>query len=161
MKCPQRIGVVVLALLLAGCAKPGLQRGADANLPAQPFETTGLAGEWEVSDGTVERTIVLDCRGVGLYGWQGGIVTTSVVRGDYWAGTWYQSGNDREGGFEVHISPDRFTAEGRWWYTRIGKEHFVPGEKGDTFNMSRPMRAMQAQDRCPTNKAIHEARGAY
>ncbi len=156
-------GFCILALtgvLAAGCSTPMFQRGPANDTPSPPFETSGLAGEWEVSDGAIEKTVVLDCQGTGQYGWQGGTVVTTVVRGNYWAGIWNQPGNDREGGFEVNLSDDHSKAEGRWWYSRIGEKRFVPGEQGDTFSMTRPLSARPVNDEC-RSRTFHEARGPY
>ncbi len=131
--------VVVTAILwIAGCSTPYLSQQPNPSQPSQPFATTGLNGEWEVSDGSFDSTLVLDCQGKGRYSWQDGRVVTTKVQNGYWTGTWYQKGNDREGGFEVLLSNDRTKAEGRWWYSRIGSEHLNPGERGGPFSMSRP-----------------------
>ena len=147
-------------LLAAGCSTSVSQTVRPDLGPSQQFSTTGLAGEWEVSDGAMEKTIRIDCTGTGRYGWQDGKVVTTTVQGNYWAGTWDQSGNDREGGFEVQLSADRAKAEGRWWYSRIGDQYFKPGERGDTFTLMRPMNARQTHDDC-RRQAIHEALGPH
>lgn len=146
---------VAIALLGAGCSTPTRSMDPSLQLPSEPFETTGLAGEWDVSDGAIEKTIVLDCQGGGRYAWQNGKVSTTSVRGNHWTGTWHQSKNDREGGFEVVLSEDRAKAEGRWWYSRIGEARFEPGERGGEFNMDRPLRTTVARDDCRRTKPIH------
>ncbi|MDQ6735306.1 MAG: hypothetical protein M3Z35_14505, partial [Nitrospirota bacterium] len=47
----------------------------------------------------------------------------------YWEGVWQQSGNDREGGFEVRLSEDGMTASGTWWYTRVGNRSNIPSRQ--------------------------------
>jgi len=159
MRWGQRLCIVMLAgWLVAGCSISGLRNDQPDDAPAQQFATTGLAGEWDMSDGTLEKSIVLDCLGTGQYAWQDGRVVTTTVNGDYWAGTWNQPGNDRDGGFEVRLSEDRSQAEGRWWYSRIGEKHFPPGERSDTFTLMRPIDANETQNDC-RRKAIHEALG--
>ena len=152
--------MAAVALLAAGCTTSAPQQARPDLGPSQPFATTGLSGEWEVSDGSLEKTITIDCTGTGHYGWQDGRVITTTVAGNYWAGTWIQSGNDREGGFEVQLSDDRSKAEGRWWYSRIGGQHFTAGERGDTFTLMRPMNAKQTRDDC-RRQSIHEALGPH
>ena len=153
--------MVVIGALVAGCstATPSIEpteRG-----PAIPFETTGLAGEWDVSDGTIEKAVVLDCQGRGRYDWQNGRVSTTSVSGNHWKGTWYQSKNDREGGFEVVLSEDRAKAEGRWWYTRIGDKQMDSNEGGGEFNLTRPLGAVSVRDTCGRTNHIHEAHGPH
>ncbi|HKW86786.1 MAG TPA: hypothetical protein VJM82_06930, partial [Nitrospiraceae bacterium] len=48
--------------------------------------------------------------------------------------TWRQTGNDREGGFEVLLSEDGTDAKGIWWYTRVGdRNNIPPREHGGTY----------------------------
>src|SRR5574341_190669 len=142
------IGIAMIAavsLPVTGCSLSVLQDERAANASSQPFLATGLAGTWQVSDGSFAQTVVLDCEGTGRYAWQYGKVVTTKVEGDYWVGTWHQSGNDREGGFAVHVSDDRAKAEGHWWYSRIGEKHFRPGEEGDTLTLTRSRDAQRGQ----------------
>jgi hypothetical protein len=140
--------VVLSGLLTAGCSAPLLHGDQQSAPPSQQSAAPGLAGEWELSDGNIEGTLSLDCQGMGRYDWQDGRVVTTIVRDHYWAGTWHQAGNDREGGFEVLLSDDRTRAEGHWWYSRIGDERFVPGERGGAFRLTRPAHARQIHDEC-------------
>jgi hypothetical protein len=150
---------VAAAVLTTGCSAAPTKQ-TQSWPPPQPFEQTGLAGEWDVSDGSLEKTVVLDCHGSGRYDWQDGMVVTTDVRDGYWAGTWHQAGNDREGGFEVLLSPDRRLAEGHWWYSRIGDVYFARGERGGSFSMSRPIGVRTGPDQC-RRSPVHEAYGPH
>ena len=153
--------LLAFGLVAAGCPTAHRSISPVPLASTEPFEATGLAGEWEVSDGTIDKMLVLDCQGRGRYDWQDGWVSTTSVRGNYWTGTWHQSKNDREGGFEVILSADRSKAEGRWWYTRIGEKRFASEEGGGEFNMTRPLGAVVARDRCRRTTPIHEAHGPH
>jgi hypothetical protein len=99
------------------------------------LDQSNLGGEWEWRDDATVQRIVLDKNGNGTYQWQNGrIVTTSVTDGR-WEGIWSQEGNDREGGFEVLLTPNGSDAEGRWWYTRIGAHTIPAREQGGDFQM--------------------------
>ena len=101
--------------------------------PPQPMPTpktsptlADLEGTWEIQE--EERTYVatLDVHGNGPYTHEGGTFTTTTLEGRRWSGKWSQTGNDREGEFEVLLSEDGSTAEGRWWYTRVGTFTHIP-----------------------------------
>jgi len=97
-----------------------------------------FSGEWEIQEADRSYIAQLNASGNGTYTWQGGrIMTTGVV--DYsWQGTWHQAGNDREGGFEVRLSDDRMTAEGAWWYTRVGARMNIPPRQwGGNYRLKR------------------------
>ena len=85
-----------------------------------------LSGEWEVQEEDKSYKATLDRRGNGLYSWQSGRVVTTVITGQKWQGTWQQSGNDREGEFELVLSEDGSQARGVWWYTRVGERSDIP-----------------------------------
>ncbi|NKB81226.1 MAG: hypothetical protein GKS05_04920 [Nitrospirales bacterium] len=109
---------------------PGM--GLSDSLPVN-----GLAGIWEYEeDGGVLYQLAFDQRGQGTYDWQGGTFETSSLSGRRWVGKWHQSGNDREGGFEAHLSEDYHSATGHWWYTRIGKNG-EPTQPGGRFTLTR------------------------
>jgi hypothetical protein len=97
----------------------------------ESIETTrsyDLSGEWEVVEIEENRTYraTLDKNGNGPYTWQGGHYTTTSFQDGRWQGTWTQTGNDREGGFELVLSEDGTQAKGIWWYTRVGTRHNIP-----------------------------------
>jgi ketosteroid isomerase-like protein len=95
-------------------------------LPSQSEAPADVSGEWEVQEEDKTYRAVLDASGNGNYTWQGGrLVTTRLVDGR-WEGRWHQTGNDREGGFEVRLSDDRMTSSGKWWYTRVGNRSNIP-----------------------------------
>ncbi len=89
-------------------------------------DSPDLSGRWEIRE--EERTYIatLDAHGNGPYTHQGGSFTTTEVKGRLWSGIWAQTGNDREGEFEVRLSEDGLTAEGTWWYTRVGFYANIP-----------------------------------
>src|ERR1051325_2719756 len=78
-----------------------------------------VSGEWEVQEADKSYSAHLNASGNGTYTWQGGRIMTTEIVDHAWNGTWHQSGNDREGGFEVRLSDDGMSAEGAWWYTRV------------------------------------------
>ncbi len=97
-----------------------------------------LEGTWEIQE--EERTYVatLDAHGNGPYTHEGGTFTTTTLEGRRWSGKWSQTGNDREGEFEVLLSEDGLTAEGRWWYTRVGTFTHIPARVyGGTYLFKR------------------------
>lgn len=94
-----------------------------------------LAGQWEYEDGAVV-ILTLNEEGHGAYAWKEGRFETAALTGRTWRGLWFQKENDREGGFEVELSPDYSEGDGRWWYTRIGSNG-APTEKGGTFHLTK------------------------
>src|SRR2546426_985379 len=95
--------------------------------PAGPaVRMPDLSGEWEVQEEDKSYKAALDRHGNGLYSWQSGRIVTTVIAGQKWQGTWQQSGNDREGGFELVLSEDGSQARGVWWYTRVGEKSDIP-----------------------------------
>jgi hypothetical protein len=94
---------------------------------ADPSRTlVDLSGKWEIQEEDKTYWAILDRSGNGTYSWQEGTLLTTQVSGDRWEGTWYQPGNDREGGFEVVLSEDHAGAQGVWWYTRVGERRNIP-----------------------------------
>jgi len=112
-------------------------RLADAS---QSTTSPDLSGEWdilEVEDDKRYRA-TLDQEGNGPYTNQGGRFTTTKITNRLWQGTWLQSGNDREGGFELLLSEDGTQAKGIWWYTRVGGQRNIPPrEHGGTYHWKR------------------------
>ncbi|WP_447972834.1 YybH family protein [Nitrospira sp. Kam-Ns4a] len=102
--------------------------------PPAALTKPDLSGEWEIQEEDKSYTATLDRDGNGTYSWQGGrIRTTAIVDGKI-QGTWHQSGNDREGGFEVLLSADGNEARGVWWYTRVGDKNKIPPRQwGGTY----------------------------
>jgi hypothetical protein len=96
--------------------------------------TPDLSGEWEIQEEDKSYKATLDRSGNGRYTHQGGTLTTTAFASRKWQGTWRQTGNDREGGFEVLLSEDGTSAEGIWWYTRVGQRNNIPPrEHGGTY----------------------------
>ena len=137
----QSLGVTLATMLFAACS-----HGQVALFPKQPAsriadppdvgEPHVLAGEWEYEEGGVVVNLVLDEQGNGEYPFKGGRFETGALWDHTWTGKWAQRENDREGGFEVTLSPDYSEGEGRWWYTRI--EHdTTPDKPGGRFKVIR------------------------
>jgi hypothetical protein len=95
-----------------------------------------LSGEWDILEVEDNKSYkaTLDKAGNGPYTQQGGRFVTTKFEDRAWHGTWHQSGNDREGGFEVLLSEDGNQAKGVWWYTRVGeKKNIPPRQWGGTY----------------------------
>lgn len=88
-----------------------------------------MKGQWEIQEEDKSYIATLDPEGNGTYTWKNGTIKTLEFTDGKWRGTWHQSGNDREGGFEVLLSEDGQKAEGVWWYTRVGENDNIPDRK--------------------------------
>ncbi len=96
-----------------------------------------VSGEWDILEVEDDKryTATLDRNGNGPYSQHDGRFTTTTITDRLWQGTWYQSGNDREGGFEIQLSDDGIEAKGIWWYTRVGRQKNIPPrEHGGTYH---------------------------
>lgn len=93
-----------------------------------------LSGQWEIQEEDKSYVATLDRDGNGTYSWQGGRIQTTKVAEGRIQGSWHQTGNDREGGFEVLLSADGREARGVWWYTRVGdRTNIPPRQWGGTY----------------------------
>lgn len=101
----------------------GQQQRQTASQLSMPID---MGGEWEIQEEDKTYHAVLDSSGNGSYTWQHGTLLTTRIAERYWEGAWHQTGNDREGGFEVRLSEDGMTAQGQWWYTRVGNRGDIP-----------------------------------
>ena len=115
-----------------------LHRASDT----QPAVPTGvdLSGQWEVTEIEDNKKYVatLDAQGNGPYTWQEGQFATTSFDDRRWQGTWKQTGNDREGAFEVILSEDGTEAKGIWWYVRVGSRNGIPPRQhGGTYQWKR------------------------
>jgi hypothetical protein len=88
-----------------------------------------MEGMWEIQEEDKSYMATLDPQGNGTYTWKNGTIKTTEFIDRRWKGTWQQTGNDREGGFEVLLSEDGTQAEGVWWYTRMGDHEDIPPKK--------------------------------
>jgi hypothetical protein len=111
--------LTVLSLWVGVSEKVGAQGIEHAQSP-------DVSGEWDIEEEDKSYRAVLDKHGNGNYSWQGGRIDTIRIDDRKWLGTWRQTGNDREGGFEVLLSEDGREAEGVWWYTRVGDRKNIP-----------------------------------
>ena len=107
--------ICLLLLLFSSAAAAG-----------RAFEEPDLSGEWEIQEEDKSYQATLDRHGNGTYTWQNGRIVTTEFSDRKWQGTWHQTGNDREGGFELLLSEDGTQAKGVWWYTRVGDQHNIP-----------------------------------
>jgi len=90
------------------------------------FERSDLSGQWEIQEEDKTYKVTLDRHGNGSYTWQEGQILTTSFSDRRWQGTWRQTGNDREGGFELLLSENGTQAKGVWWYTRVGDQNNIP-----------------------------------
>ncbi len=102
--------------------------------PVTDTHPPNLSGTWEIQEEDKTYRATLDAQGNGPYTHEGGRFITMKLDGRLWLGKWVQTGNDREGEFEVLLSENFLTAEGRWWYTRVGEYLAIPpGLYGGTY----------------------------
>lgn len=85
-----------------------------------------LSGTWKIQEEDKTYYATLDAQGNGPYTHEGGRFITTKLDGRLWSGKWIQTENDREGEFEVLLSEDFLTAEGEWWYLRVGELAGIP-----------------------------------
>ncbi len=118
----------------AAVTQPVADFVATAVEPGTDGERPDLSGEWEIQEEDKTYNATLDRNGNGSYTYQGGTIKTTKFLNRLWQGTWQQSGNDREGGFEVLLSEDGTQAKGIWWYTRVGsRTNIPPRQHGGTY----------------------------
>ena len=132
-----------LAFTLTGCLKGSLDvsplddRGKGISQTSEkkrPINQFDLSSRWEFQEEERSYTATFGKNGEGSYTWQNGKLVTTEFKDRIWSGTWHQTGNDREGGFEVLVSEDGNQAEGVWWYTRVeGRKNIPPKEYGGTY----------------------------
>lgn len=103
-----------------------------------PPDQVNLSGDWEIQEEDKSYKATLDPAGNGTYSWQGGQIATISFADRKWQGTWRQTGNDREGGFDILLSEDGTQAKGVWWYTRVGdKQNIPPRQWGGPYTWNR------------------------
>lgn len=127
-------------LVLAACAPvrespPENWAKGQKECPAAS-DKSALAGAWLYEEQGYIYTLRLDKQGNGAYEWKDARFLTSCLDRQQWRGTWQQTDNDREGRFEIRLSKDMTMGEGRWWYTRVGRDN-KPGEAGAEFQVKR------------------------
>jgi ketosteroid isomerase-like protein len=132
----------------SGAAVPHADSARTTAVPARTSlthqdTTPDLSGEWDILEVEDNKTYkaTLDRSGNGPYTQQGGRFITTKFEDGLWQGTWHQSGNDREGGFEILLSEDGLSAKGVWWYSRVGdKNNIPPRQWGGTYVWKRIMK---------------------
>jgi hypothetical protein len=95
-----------------------------------------LSGEWDILEVEDNKSYkaTLDKAGNGPYTQHDGRFLTTKYTDRLWQGTWHQTGNDREGGFELLLSEDGTQAKGVWWYSRFEThKNIPPREHGGTY----------------------------
>lgn len=118
-------------------ASPAATAGSQKLVSTTPASIPDVSGEWDILEVEDEKRYkaTLDKSGNGPYTQQGGRFVTTKIENRLWQGTWYQPGNDREGGFEVLLSEDGKEAKGIWWYTRVDtRKNIPPKEHGGTYH---------------------------
>jgi hypothetical protein len=139
-----RIGRLLLnqCLLVTFLTVLSLCVGVSERIGAEGIEgarSPDVSGEWDIEEEDKSYRAVLDKQGNGQYSWQSGRIDTITIDDRKWLGTWRQTGNDREGGFEVLLSEDGREAKGVWWYTRVGdRKNIPPREWGGKYVWKRP-----------------------
>jgi hypothetical protein len=132
------ISAVLLVLQACSHARVTDEHSAQASRPsessAQEKEKAVLAGEWEYDEGGMVVPLRLDRFGNGTYDFKDGRFRTDLLSDHRWTGEWTQRANDREGGFEISLSPDYSEGDGRWWYTRIERDS-TPKKSGGRFHV--------------------------
>ncbi len=114
------------------------QRTVSATAVTSSFLTFDLSGDWLIEEEDKSYTASLDGQGNGPYSHQGGSFRTLKFEHRLLLGTWHQTGNDREGGFEVLFSESGDEARGVWWYTRVGsRKNIPPRVHGGTYVWTR------------------------
>ena len=138
-----RLWIMGALLPLIGAVIAGCSQVPQQAVPAQAVSITEeeaafsvLAGLWDYEEGTAVVPLEIDRSGVGTYPYKGGRLITDSLDDHHWQGRWHQAENDREGRFEVILTLDLSEGDGRWWYTRIGRDQ-TPTEKGGTFHLTR------------------------
>jgi hypothetical protein len=112
------------------------QANGDNGAVQNSRQSYDVSGDWEMLEVEESRTYraTLDRKGNGPYTWQGGLFTTTSIKDRRWQGIWTQTGNDREGQFEMLLSEDGTQAQGIWWYTRVGtRNNIPPREHGGSY----------------------------
>jgi hypothetical protein len=131
------ISFVLLSLLVSAC---GILPSAKPVAP--DTKVLGIApgidpsGTWLYEEGGQVLLLKLDEQGNGEYPWKNGSFRTQSIRNKLWTGTWHQPGNNREGGYSIKMDADFVHGQGRWWYTRIGKDK-EPKRPGGEFTIER------------------------
>ena len=128
---------------------------SQTSIPAQ--RELNLGGFWDIQEEDKSYTASLDSNGNGTYTWKEGRLQTTEIKGRLWSGHWGQTGNDREGDFEVLLSEDFASAEGVWWYTRVGDRGNIPPRMhGGTYLFKRltPEEAKRAMDLAKEKEAV-------
>ena len=93
-----------------------------------------LRGTWFIEEEDTTYYATLDENGSGPYTHKNGRFTGIEFKDGKLLGTWHQTENDREGGFEVVFSDNGNEARGIWWYTRVGSQgNIPPREHGGTY----------------------------
>ena len=153
------LSICLSAAVLQSCShSTGLQETVrnqpvvgEAPLPGG--ETPVLSGEWEYEEGGMVVPLRLDRFGNGSYEFKDGRFRIDLFSDHRWAGAWAQRENDREGGFEITLSPDYSEGEGRWWYTRIERDT-APTKPGGRFHVVK-VQSVVGNHPVPGGQAAH------
>lgn len=133
---------------LSAYFSPSVGSSPRANESTAASPGIDLSGEWDILEVEDDKRYkaTLDKNGNGPYTQQGGRFTTSTIKNRLWQGTWHQSGNDREGGFEMLLSEDGSQAKGIWWYNRVGtQKNIPPREHGGTYHWKKIIPSIESK----------------
>ena len=131
----------LLVAVTTGCAKDAGRHVHESQGAVTPPATAvtlhpSLAGTWEYEENGHTILITLNEYGRGTYEWKDGQFITTALSNGVWKGFWSQRENDREGEFEVTFPQNTAEGQGRWWYTRIGRDT-APTHPGGVFQIAR------------------------
>jgi len=134
---------LLLTAAMTGCVKDSGRYVQGPETSIAPPATAGvpypsLAGTWAYEEHGKTVLITLNEYGNGTYDWKDGRFMTATYSNGVWKGSWSQGENDRDGGFEVVLSPNKPEGNGRWWYTRIGNDT-SPTQPGGVFQIVRQL----------------------
>jgi hypothetical protein len=115
-----------VAIWLASFALPPLNSLRAESLSTPESGRPDLKGQWEIKEEDKSYVATLDQEGHGFYTWQNGEITITRCSNRRCEGIWKQTGNDREGGFDVLFGEDGTEAKGVWWYSRVGNKNNIP-----------------------------------
>lgn len=115
-----RVPALAGILVLSACS--GVKDAPPVNWAEAPKacptagDRSALAGSWLYEEQGYIDTLQLDKQGNGAYQWAPGRIRTACLDQPYWSGTWKQA--EGEGSFEIKLSKDLNSGEGRRWSGR-------------------------------------------
>jgi len=115
-----KVGALACILVSSACTgvkdAPWTHRAEAPRVCPTAGDRSALAGSWLYEEQGYIDTLHLDKQGNGAYQWAAGGILTACLDQPYWSGTWKQA--EGEGGFEIKLSKDLNSGEGRRWSGR-------------------------------------------